>query len=94
VLKDGKLLGILSLSSLIQMRLNALSKERTCAKEKPKRKLISLIKLSFLKKGLLAIAWLSPRIVTNKAFLIGVLIFSILAFAFVYTNRIFGVVRV
>ena len=35
----------------------------------------------------LAIAWLSPRIGTNKALLIGVLIFSILAFALVYANQ-------
>jgi uncharacterized membrane protein (GlpM family) len=42
----------------------------------------------------LTIAWLSPRIGTNKALLIGVLIFSILAFALVYANRIFGVVQV
>lgn len=41
----------------------------------------------------LAVIWLSPRIGTNKALLIGVLIFTVLAFALVYTNQQFGVVH-
>ena len=40
-----------------------------------------------------AIVWLSPRIGTNKALLIGVLIFTVLAFALVYANQITGVVH-
>lgn len=42
----------------------------------------------------LTIVWLSPRIGTNKALFIGVVLFTVLAFALVYTNQHFGVVRV
>ncbi len=41
----------------------------------------------------LSVIWLSPRIGTNKALLIGVAIFTVLAFALVYTNRLTGVVQ-
>ena len=41
-----------------------------------------------------AIVWLSPRIGTNKALSVSVLIFTVLAVALVYTNRITGVVHI
>jgi uncharacterized membrane protein (GlpM family) len=41
----------------------------------------------------LTIVWLSPRIGTNKALIIGTFIFTLLAFVLVYTNRMFGVVQ-
>jgi uncharacterized membrane protein (GlpM family) len=41
----------------------------------------------------LAVIWLSPRLGTNKALLIGVLIYVLLAFALVYANRLTGVVQ-
>jgi uncharacterized membrane protein (GlpM family) len=51
------------------------------------------ISLSIWIPYILTIVWLSPRIGTNKALFIGVLIFIILAFALVYVNRFFGVVQ-
>jgi uncharacterized membrane protein (GlpM family) len=41
----------------------------------------------------LAVVWLSPRLGTNKALAIGVLIYVVLAFVLVYTNRFTGVVH-
>jgi len=52
-----------------------------------------LISLSIWVPYVLTVIWLSPRIGTNKALVIGVLIFIILAFALVYANRIVGVVQ-
>ncbi|RZN41092.1 MAG: hypothetical protein EFT35_02375 [Methanophagales archaeon ANME-1-THS] len=42
---------------------------------------------------ILTIIWLSPRIGTNKALVIGVLIFIVLACALIYANRFVGVVQ-
>jgi uncharacterized membrane protein (GlpM family) len=41
----------------------------------------------------LAVIWLSPRLGTNKALAIGVLIYAVLAFALVSANRLTGVVQ-
>jgi len=41
----------------------------------------------------LAVIWLSPRLGTNKALAIGVLIYAVLAIALVSVNRLTGVVQ-
>lgn len=53
-----------------------------------------LISLSVWIPYVLTVIWLSPRTGTNKALLIGVFLFIILAVALVYINRIVGVVQV
>jgi uncharacterized membrane protein (GlpM family) len=53
-----------------------------------------LLSLSIWVPYVLTVIWLSPRIGTNKALLIGVFIFIILACALVYIDRIVGVVQV
>ena len=52
-----------------------------------------LLSIPILIPYILTIVWLSPRIGTNKALVIGVLIFTILAFALAYANQITSIVR-